>query len=134
MLAGLVAKVPLISIVDDDVSVREATTSLLEAHGYATATFVSAEEFLGSQQIDSTSCILTDLRMTGLSGIELQGRLRDAGHRIPIIVMTAYPEEHTRAAALRGGALGFLSKPVSAELLISHVEDALKGDASGAGA
>jgi FixJ family two-component response regulator len=123
-----VAKVPLISIVDDDLSVREATTSLLEAHGYVTAAFASAEEFLGSELIDTTSCLVTDLRMTGLSGVELQHRLCDAGRRIPTIFMTAYPEAHLRAAALRGGAFGFLTKPVSEECLISYLEDALQRD------
>jgi len=124
-------KVPLISIVDDDLSVREATTSLLESHGYATAAFASAEEFLRSALLDDTSCLVTDVRMAGLSGVELQQRLIDAGHRIPTIFMTAYPEEHMRAAALKGGALGFLSKPVSEERLISYLEGALQGHGAG---
>ena len=121
------ARVPLISIVDDDLSVREATASLLESHGYATAAFASAEEFLRSELIDTTCCLVTDLRMTGLSGIELQRRLHDAGHRIPTIIMTAYPEEHMRKAALQGGALGYLAKPVSEDCLISYLEGALRG-------
>jgi FixJ family two-component response regulator len=129
-----VAKVPLISIVDDDLSVREATTSLLEAHGYVTAAFASAEEFLRSELIDTTCCLVTDLRMTGLNGVELQRRLYDAGHHIPTIFVTAYPEEHMRAAALQGGALGFLSKPVSEDCLISYLEDALRGRRAGGAA
>jgi FixJ family two-component response regulator len=123
---GVVARVPLISIVDDDLSVREATASLLEAHGYVTAAFGSAEEFLGSELIDATSCLVTDLRMTGLSGIELQRRLHEAGHRIPTIIMTAYPDEHMRTAALQGGALGYLAKPVNEDCLISSLEGALR--------
>jgi len=122
-----VAKVPLISIVDDDLSVREATASLLESYGYVTAAFASAEEFLRSELLDDTSCLVTDVRMTGLSGVDLQRRLTDAGHRIPTIFMTAYPEEHMRAAALSGGALAFLTKPVSEERLMSHLEGALQG-------
>jgi FixJ family two-component response regulator len=118
-------KVALISIVDDDLSVREATAGLLEAHGYVTAAFASAEEFLASELIDDTACLVTDVRMTGLGGVELQRRLVEAGRRIPTILMTAFPEEHTRAAAMRFGAFGFLSKPVSEERLISCLQAAL---------
>jgi FixJ family two-component response regulator len=119
-------KNPLVSIIDDDLSVREATTSLLESHGYLTAAFASAEEFLGSERLQDTSCLVTDVRMPGVNGIDLQRRLLDAGHRIPTIFMTAYPEEHMRAAALDAGALAFLAKPVSEERLISCLEGALE--------
>lgn len=118
-------KAPLISIVDDDLSVREATASLLESYGYLTAAFASAEEFLQSDQLAQTSCLVTDVRMPGVNGIDLQARLSDAGHRIPTIFMTAYPEEHMRAAAVRLGALGFLAKPVSEERLILCLKEAL---------
>jgi FixJ family two-component response regulator len=128
-----VAKVPLISIVDDDLSIREATASLLESYGYATAAFASAEEFLRSALLDDTSCLVTDVRMTGVSGVELQRRLNGAGRRIPTIFMTAYPEEHLRAAALEGGGLGFLSKPLNEERLISYLEVALHGDRGATG-
>jgi len=116
------AQALLISVVDDDLSIREATTGLLEAHGYATAAFASAEEFLRSDLIDGTSCLLTDVRMPGLSGVELQRRLHHTGRRIPTIFMTAHAEEHMRAAALKGGALAFLCKPVSEERLISCLQ------------
>lgn len=115
----------LVSIIDDDLSVREATTSLLESHGYLTATFASAEEFLGSERLQDTSCLVSDVRMPGVNGVDLQRRMIDAGHRIPTIFMTAYPEEHLRAAALDGGALAFLTKPVSEECLISCLQGAL---------
>ena len=128
---SFVAKVPLISIVDDDQSVREATISLLESHGYATAAFASVEDFLRSKLLDDTTCLVTDVRMAGLSGVELQRRLTDAGHRIPTIFMTAYPEEHMRTAALKGGALGFLTKPVSEERLISCLEGAQRAQRAG---
>jgi FixJ family two-component response regulator len=129
-----VAKAPLISIVDDDASVREATTSLLEAYGYATAAFASAEDFLSSELLDDTSCLVSDVRMAGLNGIELQQHLRDAGRPIPTIFMTAYPEEHMRAAVLKGGALGFLTKPVREACLMSYLEGALQGlSTAGAG-
>ena len=87
----------MISIVDDDQSVREATRSLLRSHGYAAVTFASAEEFLRSGLAGDTSCLISDVRMAGLSGLELQRLLIDSGHRVPIIFMTAFPEERARA-------------------------------------
>lgn len=119
-------KIPLISVVDDDLSVREATTSLLESHGYTTVAFGSAEEFLGSARLQETCCLVTDVKMPGVSGVDLQRRLISAGHRIPTIFMTAYPEEHLRVAALEAGALGFLSKPLNEAHLISCLEGALE--------
>lgn len=116
-----------IAIVDDDPSVCRATASLLESHGYATASFASAEEFLQSEQIDDTLCLVSDLRMPGLSGVDLQSRLIEAGHHIPTIFMTAYPEVYERAALLDDRAVDFLPKPVRAERLISSVESALRG-------
>lgn len=115
----------LISIIDDDMAVLEATTSLLESHGYVTAAFTSAEEFLQSPLFADTKCLVTDVRMPGINGIDLQERLIHAGHRIPTIVMTAHVDEHVRAAALKWGALAFLSKPVNAERLISCLERTL---------
>jgi FixJ family two-component response regulator len=120
------SKLPLVTVVDDDASVREATRDLLESHGYVTATFASAEEFLQSRLLRDTTCLVTDVRMGGLSGVELQQRLIDGGHRIPVIFMTAIAEEHTRAVALRLGAHGFLTKPVSGERLIGCLEGALE--------
>lgn len=115
----------LISIIDDDMAVLEATTTLLESYGYATAAFTSAQEFLESPQFGDTTCLLTDVRMPGVSGIDLQERLICADHHIPTIVMTAHADEHVREAALKRGALAFLSKPVNAERLISCLEGAL---------
>jgi len=125
------AKIPLVSIVDDDVSVREATTDLLESHGYVAAAFASAEEFLQSARLRDTSCLVTDVHMAGLSGVELQRRLINGGHRIPVIFMTAFPEEHIRVAALKWGARGFLTKPVSEEHLIGCLECALEKHSPG---
>jgi FixJ family two-component response regulator len=124
-----VARVPLISVIDDDLSVREATASLLDAYGYATAVFASAEEFLSSELLKDASCLVTDVRMTGLSGVEVEQRLREAGHSIPTILMTAYPEKHVRAAAMKAGALGYFTKPVREQQLISCLEGALRGHA-----
>lgn len=118
---------PLISILDDDKSVREATADLLQSHGYAAAAFASAEEFLQSEQLRHTSCVVSDVRMGGLSGVELQRQLADAGHRIPMIFLTAFPEEHIRAAALAGGAYGFFAKPVREDTLLPCLARALEG-------
>ena len=118
-------KVPMISIVDDDISVRESTKELVESLGYEALTFASAEEFLGSQRVRDTSCLITDLQMRGLSGIDLQRRLVDEGLGIPTIFITAFPDEKTRSHALNAGAIGFLSKPFSDEALIHHLNAAL---------
>jgi len=87
--------------------------------------FASAEEFLDSEQLASTSCLVTDVRMTGLSGIDLFRRLLNIGHRIPTIFMTAHPEDHVRVTALKMGARCFLTKPVREESFISCLEGAL---------
>ena len=84
---------PMISIVDDDVSVREATKALVRSLGHKVTTYGSAEEFLGSERISDTCCLITDVQMPGLNGLELQGRLIAEGYRIPVIFMTAFPEE-----------------------------------------
>jgi FixJ family two-component response regulator len=117
---------PLISIVDDDQSVREATADLVESCGYAAAAFASAEELLQSEHLRTTSCVVTDVCMTGLSGVELQRRLADVVPHIPVIFLTAFPEEHVRAAALDGGARGFFAKPVPESTLILCIESVLR--------
>jgi FixJ family two-component response regulator len=118
-------KVPVVSIVDDDESVREATTGLVRSFGYVAATFASAEEFLQSDVRD-TSCLISDVQMSGLSGVELQDRLNAAGHRVPIIFITAFPEERIRSRVLKAGACGFLAKPFSDDSLIECLDMALK--------
>jgi FixJ family two-component response regulator len=121
----------MISIVEDDASVREATKGLVRSLGYDTATFASAEEYLRSERVRDTSCLITDVQMTGMSGVDLQDRLIADGHRTPIIFMTAYPEERLRARALEAGAFGFLSKPFDDESLIECLDRALKSDNAG---
>jgi len=117
---------PLISIIDDDRSVREATNGLVRSLGYATAVFASAEEYLQSNHVPGTSCVITDLHMPGLSGTDLQSRLIAEGRDIPVIIVTAYSDETTRAQALDAGAIAFLSKPFSEECLIECLDKALK--------
>jgi FixJ family two-component response regulator len=123
-------KVPVISIVDDDESVRTATSALVRSLGYAAATFASAEDFLESDRVDGTSCLITDVQMPGLSGVELQSRLIADGRHMPIIGVTAYPEESIRTQMLRAGAIGFLSKPFNDECLIDCLTTALKSSNS----
>ena len=116
----------MIAIVDDDEAVREAMKSLVRSLGYGVSTFDSAEAFLNSEQIDDTSCIITDLQMPGLSGLDLQDLLIARGHRFPIIFITGYPNENARTRAMKAGAIGFLSKPFKFDDLLGHLDKALK--------
>ena len=116
----------MIAIVDDDDDVRESTKHLVRSLGYSACTFASADEFIKSGQVSNTSCLITDLHMPGLSGLDLQDRLAAGDHRIPVIFITAYPEENVRAHALKAGAVGFLSKPFNEGHLLCCLEKALK--------
>jgi FixJ family two-component response regulator len=117
---------PIVSIIDDDPSVRAAIASLVRSLGYVAHTFESAESFLGSEDSAKTSCIVTDIQMPGMSGLDLQSHLRAAGNAAPTVFITAFPEDHLRVRAEAGGAIGFLAKPfdgqVLVKLLISAVE------------
>jgi FixJ family two-component response regulator len=119
-------KSPLISIVDDDASVRAATNNLVRSHGYCAHTFASAEEFLHSAHLNDTSCVITDVQMPAISGIELLLLLRIRGHSVPVIFITAFPTEELRARALKAGAVDFLAKPFDGEVLINCLETTLK--------
>ena len=123
-------KALMISIVDDDCFVREATGDLVQSLGYNVLTFPSAEHFLESGRVEDTACLITDLQMPGLSGLDLQSHLRAEGHRTPVIFITAFPEERFRERALCAGAVGFLSKPFDDKSLINCLEIALKGHGS----
>ena len=118
----------LIAIIDDDDAVREALQQLVRSLGYSVATFGSAEAFLKSEQITNTSCLITDLQMPGLSGLDLQDRLIAKGHRIPIVFLTGDPDESLRARALKAGAIAFLSKPCNDDHLLGSLEKALRTD------
>jgi len=115
----------VISIVDDDESVRETTKGLVRSLGYVAATFASSEEFLNSDRLNDTSCLISDVQMPGLDGLELQSRLTAMGRRIPIIFVTAFPQEQVRLRALKAGAVGFLSKPFSDDNLIHCLDRAI---------
>lgn len=111
---------------DDDESVREAVQSLLKSVGYRTGGFASAEEFLRSGHQQETGCLILDIRMKGMSGLELQRRLVAAGSSVPVIFITAHGGEEAEAQALGEGAVAFLSKPFSEESLLKAVQSALR--------
>ncbi|MBR0932128.1 response regulator transcription factor [Bradyrhizobium jicamae] len=116
---------PVISIIDDDGSVRTATDNLVRSLGYVVHTFASAEEFLCSSHRNDTSCVITDVRMPAMSGLELQDHLVNSGQRLPFIFITAFSVESDRARALKAGAICFLIKPFDGEALIKCLDAAL---------
>jgi len=120
-------QVPVISIIDDDASVRVATNRFVRSLGYVTHAFASADEFLRSPQFKTTSCVIADVHMPGMDGVELQRRLRVQGSRLPFIFITAFPDEGVRERALQGGAVDLLTKPFDAATLIKCLDLALAG-------
>jgi FixJ family two-component response regulator len=118
-------KTKLVAIVDDDDSMRNALGGLLKAVGYPAQAFASAEEFLKSGQYHQTSCLIADIRMPGMSGLELQAQLNAERCRIPIIFITAHGDAKMRIQALRAGAVEFLTKPFDEEILLESVRAAL---------
>src|SRR5882724_1058982 len=116
----------IVSIVDDDVSVRRSTRRLLRSSGFRAEAFASAEEFLNSGCAGETACVILDLRMPGMNGLELQRRLCQNGHRVPIIFLSAQASEEEERSALSAGAIRFLRKPISKEALLNAIRDAFK--------
>ena len=121
----------LISVIDDDESVRRTTKLLIESCGYRAAAFESAENFLSSGHLDGTSCLIVDLRMPGMNGLQLQSQLADAGCRIPIIFITAYDEKESRRRAMEAGAVAFLGKPFTDKQLLQTIRSALRHEKGG---
>jgi FixJ family two-component response regulator len=119
-------KVPLISIIDDDASVRSAVSRLIRATGYLAHAFPSAADFLNSQHLRDTSCVIADVQMPGMSGIELQNLLHARGYSMPMIFITAFPDENSRVQAIQAGAVAFLSKPFDATTLVDTIDSALQ--------
>jgi FixJ family two-component response regulator len=117
----------LIAIVDDDASMRSALQGSLKASDLPTRAFASAEDFLQSGEQASAGCLITDLRMPGMSGLELQARLKAADCGIPIIFVTAHGDEQAQRQALRAGAIAFIIKPFDDEILLASVRAALEG-------
>ena len=113
-------------IVEDDDSVRDATSHLLRVLGYATASFSSAEDFLKSGRVCDTACLITDAHLPGMSGVELRSRLNLDGYYMPVVFITAFPEDAIHARVLRDGALCYLSKPLQEQTLLAFIDKALK--------
>ena len=117
---------PKISIVDDDLSVREATMDLFRSMGFTAEVFACAEDFLASELRHDTSCLISDMRMPGMSGLELHNRLVEAGAPIPTILMTAFPNEIDKVSALQAGVVGYLTKPFNETELLGFIHSVLE--------
>lgn len=115
---------PLIAIVDDDVMVCEATKDLVETFGFNARTFTSAGEFLNSDCVSGTACLIADVQMSGINGLQLHRKLIASGRRIPVIFITAFPDERLRKRALAAGAVCYLTKPLDGESLRSCIRSA----------
>jgi CheY-like chemotaxis protein len=116
---------PLISIVDDDESMREAVKGLMKSLGYRVAAAASGQEFLNSRHVRRTSCLITDMQMPGMTGLELHHHLSTSGKPIPTILITAYPDDSVRERALAAGVIGYLSKPFDEGDLLACICSAL---------
>jgi len=119
-------RVPLISIVDDDDAVRNSLDDLIRSIGFRTQGFPSAEAFLSSNQARGTACLILDVRMPGMNGLDLQRQMVAANWGIPIIFITSHADDDARARALEAGAVGFLHKPFREEELLNAIDAALK--------
>jgi FixJ family two-component response regulator len=115
----------MIAVVDDDESVREAVAGLLKSFGYRTVAFERAEDFLNSNDLDNTACLIADVQMPGMTGPDLQLRLVTSGKPIPTILITAYPDQTMRARALQNGVKCYLAKPFRDEELLSCIRSAI---------
>jgi len=117
----------VIAVVDDDESVREAVAGLLKSFGYRSVPFKRAEDFLNSRDLDDTACLIADMQMPGMTGLDLQGRLIASGKPIPTILITAYPDQAVRKRALQNGVRCYLAKPFRDEELLRCIRYAIDG-------
>lgn len=117
---------PIAAIIEDDDAVRIAHASLIRSYGWQVRQYGSADEFLDSQQFADVTCVLSDVHMPGITGVEMQRRLRDLGHTLPVIFITGFPNDATREQALKEGARCWLIKPVDTFELEQHLM-ALRG-------
>jgi FixJ family two-component response regulator len=121
---------PIVFVVDDDVSVREALESLVRSAGFKVETFASAQDFLDHRRADGPSCLVLDVRLPGLSGLDLQKRIGEANREIPIVFITGHGDVPTSVRAMKAGAVEFLIKPFSDRDLMDAIEQAIKRDQS----
>jgi len=117
---------PMISIVDDDETAREGTVDLIKSMGFVAKAFPRAEDFLSSEHLHGTSCLISDMRMPGMTGLELYNRLVASGKVIPTILITAFPDDRDRRRAYQAGVIGYLAKPFNDEDLLTCVRSALE--------
>lgn len=127
------SKLPIVAIIDDEESVRATTDSLVRSLGYIVHTFASAEEFLRSDWLNDFACVMTDVQMPGMSGVQLQDHLRGQDYRVPFIFFTAFPDEKTRAHALAAGAVCYLTKPFEGDGLVQCLQAAVETHDRGGG-
>lgn len=120
------SEILLVSVVDDDESVRRALERLIRSFGFPVVVFPSAHEFLLSDRVQDAACLILDMQMPRMNGLQLQSHLAQVGCRIPIIFITAYQDERVRARALQAGAVDFLQKPFSDDVLLNGIRRALK--------
>jgi FixJ family two-component response regulator len=126
-LGQILASEPRIAIIDDDASVRAAIGSLVRSLGYVAQSYASAELFLLSGDVRQVDCIVTDVQMpAGMSGLDLQDRITQAGIKVPTVIITAFPEDHMRCRAEAAGAIGFLAKPFDGRTLVKLLVDAVE--------
>ena len=122
----------MIAIVDDDHSVREALTSLVRSLGYVAMAFECAEDLLKSKRRRRVSCLIADVQMPGMTGVELHNRLVASGEPIPTVLITAFPDERSRERALQAGVIGYLTKPFSEDELLACIHSSLRPGEAGA--
>src|SRR5512143_3321687 len=120
---------PVVAVVDDDASVRRALTRLLQSADLRVLTYASATEFLDTEIASAPECLILDIHLGGMSGLELLSRLRESGHGLQILMITAHDDAQAREAAARGGCVGYLCKPLDAKVLLEEVATAMKGAA-----
>ena len=116
----------LVSVVDDDESIRRTMTLLIQSFGFQAAVFDSAESLLKSRQLHQTSCLIVDVQMPDMNGLQLQRHLASSGYKIPIVFITAYDNKESRQQAMQAGAVAFLSKPFDDELLLETIRGTLR--------
>ena len=121
----------VIAIVDDDEPLREALGSVIKAAGLSPRTFASAEDFLACDDYDQLACLILDVRLPGMSGIELQKQLNQINPRLPIVFVTAHGDSSLRDSLIRAGAAAFLSKPVRSDALLKEIRKALTESSTG---
>lgn len=124
----MTAMQPIVFVIDDDPSVRKALSRLLKSHGLAVETFASAGEFLSRPRYDGPGCLVLDLRMPGLNGLELQKQLEPAGYRLPIVFITGHGDIPSSVSAMKAGAVDFLPKPFDDTELLAAIQQALEKD------